>query len=64
MFKNVFKTPNISHDAAHFEVDGKLTNAELHEQIMDGVDDTALRQRSYDYLKSLGTPEDVLALFK
>jgi len=47
-------------DAAAVLVDGKLTNARLHEQMTEGVHDEDFRQQTKKKLEKAGVPKEDL----
>ncbi len=49
-------------DAAYVVIDGVPTNAPIHDAIMEGVDDSACRKATYDYVKAAGGTPEMLAL--
>lgn len=65
VFNATYKKSEESLDCAHVvDATGKATNAELHEAIMNGVDDYDLRKETFEYMKASGASPEVLKLFK
>lgn len=62
MFSKILKAATPKGDAVFTEVNGVLTNAPIHDEIMAGVDDTKLRQTSYQTAKDAGVGPEGLAL--
>jgi hypothetical protein len=55
------KNRGASHDAACVvNADGTLSNAELHEQMTEGVDDSDFRAKTRSWLLAKGVPAEVL----